>query len=248
MLACALMLPPLKQEPQKQEAAKPSSPTIDERPKIVPRDLLPRLSDYTESFRLLAVPAIALVVMASMLSHVGASVHSSFYVVYLRETGLSGAQIGWLLSASSFAAVFGALAANWASQRIKPYWLMMGAILASVLAIAVTPALGPLALLMAASAVRGACNGITQPMVISTVLRAVGAEMRGKAAGMRGTANRVASIVSPIVMGGVAEYAGIVNSFYIVGAIATLLMAALAVHVVRSPVLSASNVISAEKP
>jgi MFS family permease len=80
------------------------------------------------------------------------------------------------------------------------------------------------------------------------VLRAVGTEMRGKAAGLRGTANRVASIVSPIVMGGVAEYAGIVNSFYIVGAIATVLMAALAVHVMRSPVLSASNVTTAKNP
>jgi MFS family permease len=244
MLACALMLPPQKQEAEKQEAPQTPQP----RRKIVLRDLLPRLSDYAESFRLLAVPAIALVVMGSMLSHVGASVHSSFYVVYLRETGLTGAQIGWLLSASSFAAVFGALAANWASQHIKPYWLMMGAILASVLAIAVTPALGLLALLMVASAVRGACNGITQPMVISTVLRAVGTEMRGKAAGLRSTANRVASIVSPIVMGGVAEYAGIVNSFYIVGAIATVLMAALAVHVMRSPVLSASNVTTAKNP
>jgi MFS family permease len=261
MLACALMLPPAKQE-----AVKADSPTTETRSRLAFRDLLPRLSDYTESFRLLAVPAIALVVMASMLSHVGASVHSSFYVIYLGDIGFTGAQIGWLLSASSFAAVFGALAANWASKRIKPYWLMMGAILASVLAIAVTPALGLvsplivsglgavnfaiapvlglLALLMVASAIRGASNGITQPMVISTVLRAVGAEMRGKAAGLRGTANRVASIVSPIVMGGVAEMVGIVNSFYIVGAIATVLMAALAVHVMRSPLLSESNVVT----
>ena len=83
-------------------------------------------------------------------------------------------------------------------------------------------------------------------MVISTVLRAVGMEMRGKAAGIRGTANRVASIVAPIVMGGVAEFTGIVNSFYIVGVLATVLMGALAVHVMRSPVLSASNEFVAE--
>ena len=248
MLACALMLPRAEKEPppDSQPLLQPLADPQQIRPKIKIRDLLPRLSDYTASFSLLAVPAIALVVMASMLSHVGASVHSSFYVVYLREIGLTGAQIGGLLSASSFAAVFGALAANWASQHVKPYWLMMGAILTSVLAIAVTPWLGILSLLMVASAVRGASNGITQPMVISTVLRAVGTEMRGKAAGLRGTANRVASIVSPIVMGGVAEVAGIVNSFYIVGAIATVLMAALAVHVLRSPALSASNVVTTE--
>ncbi len=239
VLGCALMLPPKHQEP-----AETGEPAATGRPGLAIRDLLPRPSDYIESFRMLAVPAIALVVMASMLSHVGASVHSSFYVVYLKQTGVSAEQIGWLLSASSFAAIFGALAANWASQRIRPYWLMMGAILASVLAVAVTPWLGFLALLFVASALRGASNGITQPMVISTVLRAVGTEMRGKAAGLRGTANRIASIVSPIVMGAIAQFAGIVNSFYIVGAIATVLMGALALHVLRSPVLRASNVIS----
>ena len=83
-------------------------------------------------------------------------------------------------------------------------------------------------------------------MVISTVLRAVGPEMRGKAAGIRGTANRIASIAAPVVMGAVAEYAGIEASFYIVGMIATALMAALALHVIRSPALSASNRIEAE--
>ena len=235
-LACSLMLPPAE--------AKKTGPGRNER--VGPVDLIPRFADYVEAFRLLAVPAIALVVMASMLSHVGASVHSSFYVVYLGERGISGTEIGLLLSVSSVAAALGALIADWTARHIKPYWLMLVAILTSVLAVAVTPALGLLSLLMVASAIRGAANGVTQPMVISTVLRAVGPELRGKAAGIRGTANRMASIAAPVVMGGVAEVAGIEASFYIVGAIATLLMAALAVHVMRTPALSASNRIEAE--
>ncbi|MBD20987.1 MAG: hypothetical protein CMM37_08115, partial [Rhodospirillaceae bacterium] len=114
-------------------------------------------------------------------------------------------------------------------------------ILAGVLSVAITPALGLLWLLMLASAVRGAANGVTQPIIISTVLRAVGVESRGKASGVRGTCNRIASIGAPVLMGGLAELVGIEFSFYIVGLMVTLLMGALVLHVKRSPELSASN-------
>jgi MFS family permease len=112
-----------------------------------------------------------------------------------------------------------------------------------VLAVAITPLLGVLSLLVLAAAVRGAANGMSQPMVISSVLRAVGPSMQGKAAGIRGTMNRVASIAAPVVMGGLAEFVGIETSFFVVGAIATVLMGALVVHVIRSPDLTASNLI-----
>lgn len=224
MLVCALMLPPAP----RQESVRVG-------------DLLPRFADYRDAFRLLSIPAIALVVMVSMLSHVGSSIQSSFYVVYLGGKGFTGIEIGSLLSVASVAAAIGALIANRAAQRIKPYWLMMAAILGGVLAIAITPLLGMLYMLMVAAAFRGGANGITQPMVISTVLRAAGPGIQGKAAGIRGTANRLASIVAPVVMGGLAEFVGIESSFFIVGIIVTMLMAALVVHVTRSPALSESN-------
>jgi hypothetical protein len=46
-------------------------------------------------------------------------------------------------------------------------------------------------------------------------------------------------------MGGLAEFVGIESSFFVVGAIATMLMGALVVHVIRSPDLTASNQIRA---
>ena len=234
MLVCALLLPPAATEAH-------DAPQVRRQANFRTRDILPRRIDYIDAFRLLSVPAIAVVVMASMLSHVGASVQSSFYVVYLGGKGFTGTEIGSLLSAASVAAAFGALISDRLARRIKPYWLMMGAILSGVLAIAITPLLGTLYALTIAAAVRGGANGASQPMVISTVLRAVGPATRGKAAGMRGTMNRLASIAAPVVMGALAEFAGIEASFYIVGAIATVLMGALVVHVIRSPDLSASN-------
>jgi hypothetical protein len=42
-------------------------------------------------------------------------------------------------------------------------------------------------------------------------------------------------------VGGLAEFVGIENSFFVVGAVVTVLMGGLVVHVIRSPELTASN-------
>lgn len=232
MLICALMLPAHRTDTAHTETPK-------ERVRF--RDVMPRMVDYIDAFRMLTIPAIALIVMVSMLSHVGSSVQSSFYVVYLGDQGFTGTQIGSLLTAASFAALGGALSAHWMARHFKPFWFVMTTVLAGILSVAVTPAIGVFWLLMIASAVRGAANGATQPIIISTVLRSVGAEARGKAAGMRGTCNRISSIAAPVVMGGLAELVGIETSFYLVGVIATVLMGALVVHVKRSAALTEAN-------
>ncbi len=237
ILVCGLMLPAADKETPSGGDTK----QMKRQATVGARDLLPRLADYADAFRLLSVPAIALVVMARMRSHVGSSVQSSFYVVYLGGKGFTGTEIGWLLSAASVAAVFGALAADWLARRIKPYWLIMGTVLSGVLTVAITPLLGVLFLLIIAAAVRGGANGMSQPMVISSVLRAAGPSMQGKAAGIRGTMNRASSIATPVFMGGLAEFVGIETSFFVVGAIATMLMGALVIHVLRSSDLMASN-------
>ena len=238
-LACALLLPR-----HEGDLATTKTP---KQTRIQLRDVLPRLVDYVDAFRLLSVPTIALIVMVSMLSHVGSSVQSSFYVVYLGSEGFTGTQIGALLTAASVAALFGALSAHWMARHFKPYWFIMGTILAGVLSVAITPALGLFWLLVLASSVRGAANGATQPIVISSVLRAVGTGERGKAAGLRGTCNRISSIAAPVVMGALAEVVGIEASFYLVGVIATILMGALVIHVKRSPALTRTNKIYSEE-
>ena len=207
--------------------------------RLTARDLVPRVAEYVESFRLLKVPVIAVAVMAGMLMHVGGSVQSTFYVVWLDGIGLTGTAIGMLISVSAVAAAAGSFLAGPASRVRKPYLVMFGTILASVLAVAITPLLGAVFLALAAGAAfRGATNGLCQPLVISTVLRAAPPEMSGKAVGIRGTANRVSSIGSPIVMGAIAEVAGLEASFYIVGFAAVVLTGVLVRHVARRPDLA----------
>ena len=53
------------------------------------------------------------------------------------------------------------------ARRIAPLWLMMAVIGGSTAAIALTPMLGNYALLLLASAINGACYGMSQPLVIT---------------------------------------------------------------------------------
>ena len=99
----------------------------------------------------------------------------------------------------------------------------------------IPPVLGPVFLLLVASSLRGVTNGLSQPLLISMVLRASGSVGQGKAVGLRGTCNRVASVSAPILMGALAELVGIENSFYVVGLVITVLMALLMRHAMNTP-------------
>jgi predicted MFS family arabinose efflux permease len=83
--------------------------------------------------------------------------------------------------------------------------------------------------------IRSFFNGVHQPLVITLVLRTAGPGAQGKAIGLRATANRVTSILAPVLMGAIAQIAGIALSFYILGVLATAAMLAIAVWMRRHP-------------
>ena len=83
--------------------------------------------------------------------------------------------------------------------------------------------------------IRSAANGIHQPLVITLMLKTAGADSQGRAIGLRATANRITAISSPLLMGAMAEWIGIANSFYAIGLIASVIMVALARQLVRHP-------------
>jgi MFS family permease len=82
---------------------------------------------------------------------------------------------------------------------------------------------------------RSGANGLAQPLVITLVLRGAGRENQGKAIGLRGTANRISSILSPLAMGVIAQAFGLELSFYVVGALVSLVMVGIAIYLWRRP-------------
>ena len=74
-----------------------------------------------------------------------------------------------------------------------------------------------------------------QPVVLSSISKAVGLEAQGRSMALRTTASRLASTIVPVIMGIVAELVGIEDSFFIVGAAVILVLALIALIVGRSP-------------
>lgn len=200
-------------------------------------DLLPRWSDYVAALRLSGIAAVALVLMATVLRLGGTGIQGSFYVVYLGEIGLSGAEIGLLLAVSGLCAGASSLLVGRIAKIFSPNWLMLFAVGVTIALISITPLLGSILLLTIVSGLRGAFLGIAQPLEISLLGRTLAGESQGKGVGLRTTANRLANLLIPVVMGAVAELAGIGNSFYIVGGGILFLLGLVVVFVARTPAL-----------
>jgi MFS family permease len=120
-------------------------------------------------------------------------------------------------------------------RYVSGLWIALLSLWAGILLVCATPLFGCYFLLQVAMFLRSGANGLAQPLVITLVLRGAGPENQGKAVGLRGTANRVASILSPLAMGAIAEAVGLEWSFDVVGALASAVMIATAIYLWRRP-------------
>ena len=198
------------------------------------RSVLPRWSDYTRAAALAAIPAVALVLVLTFLRNGPGAIQATFYVVYLNGIGITGTMIGVLLGVSELCGGIGALLAGFAVRFIRPHWVVLICIAGAIFFICVTPLIGQvMILLLAAAALRGGAQGLNQPVLFSILSQGAGRSAQGIAVGLRNTVNRLASIILPVVMGGVASLWGINASFYLIGALLLALCALLAIVIHR---------------
>jgi MFS family permease len=191
--------------------------------------LIPQWRAHKEALALSVIPAVAFVLAVSFFRNAPGAVQSSLYIVYLGEIGLSGTLIGALVSLSELSGVVGSLVAAPLERRVRPQMLVVGCIAISILAIALTPLMAvSFTLLAVAAAARGSAQGLSQPVMYSILGRAVPPEAHGASVGVRNAVTRLASIITPAIMGVAAEAYGIAVSFYIVGAVLLVGIAGLA--------------------
>lgn len=195
------------------------------------RDLVPRLADYRDAVNLLLVPAIALVMIVTLVRHAAIAVQHSFYVVWLDEFGITGVEIGILMAAWSVLGSLSALVVGRLVGFVEDQWLIVTAIGAQIVLISLTPLLPNYGFLLIAMALYGGSMGISQPLMISLMARSTGTAHQGKSAGLRNTANQLAAAVIPGVMGGVVMIVGLETSFYVVGGVLLAVLALVARNV-----------------
>ena len=198
-------------------------------------DVMPKLSDYKTAFRLLLLPAVALVIMATVMRQTGTGIQSSFYGVWLKEIGFTAGTIGFLIGFSSAVAAGSALTIGPWSRRFADHWVLLAMIVIAIVAIAITPLLDTLALLIVAIAIRGFGQGLNLPLMMSIAARAVGLELQGRVAALRISFNRFGGALVPLAMGALAEVIGLEYAFYAIGASGVALVGLLAIWVASAP-------------
>lgn len=184
------------------------------------RDALPRLSDYARSFAMLTIPAVALTVAVVFVRNTTSGIQNSIYIVYMDEIGMTGTLIGILFAAVEVTSGLGSLLGGRAMRWMEPQWTLVIFTTLAIALIAATPLLGGIfALLMLAQIVRGALQGVIQPIMFSIQAKSVGRDQQGAVVGLRQTMNRIAAIIVPPLMGMIADMTSVANSFLILGAV-----------------------------
>jgi MFS family permease len=214
---------------------RPDAPA-DQSPQFSLRDLRPRLSDYTRSFAMMAIPVIAISVVVMFLRNSTSGINNSLYVVYLNGIGLTGWDIGVLFAAIEFASGIGSLFGGPAMRMGHPLWTMTVTTALAIALICITPWLGGMfILLLLAQALRGFAQGLSQPVMFSAQSKSVGRHEQGAVVGLRQTLNRLSAIIVPPVMGLIADHWGLEESFLIMGAALLFLCVLVAVWVAFTP-------------
>jgi MFS transporter, ACDE family, multidrug resistance protein len=197
-------------------------------------DVLPSLGDYRETFRLLLIPAVALVIAATFMRQTGSGVQASFYAVWLKEIGYTATTISLLIAISNGVSAASALTIGPLTRRIADYWLLILAISLAVLGIAATPLLEGFFVLAVAISLRGVGQGLNLPLMMSIASRAVAPRLQGRVAALRISFNRLGGALFPLIMGVLADHVGLDNAFYIIGATGIVLICGLSVWVART--------------
>lgn len=182
-------------------------------------DLLPKWADYASAFRLATLPAVAIMLVITVIRIGSSAIQDSFYPLLLNEAGFTGTQIGLLVTVSAVFAAIASLSIQACLRFMPPLWLLLLTTAGSILFVAVTPLLLSFAALAVASGLRGFCMGISQPLILSALVHAAGPGSQGKTIALRTTANRAAAGVIPVGMGAAAAVLGLAASFFAVGGV-----------------------------
>jgi MFS family permease len=208
------------------------TPGAADRPPFRWADILPRLPDYIGAIGLLAIPTVAFVVVVSSIRLSTATLQSSFYLIYLKEIGLQATVIGMFVSLTQMSAAAGTLLAARLTHYLHPVWAFLLLVTTSVVMIFGTPLFGDaLAVLALAIALRGFAQGGSQPIMYSTLSKAVTSETQGMAIGLRATGNRIAALTVPVFMGAIAEAWGLHATFFVTGGLLLFILAAMGIWI-----------------
>ena len=201
-------------------------------------DIMPKISDYTATFALMAIPAVAFTAVAMLVRNSTYGIQTTVYVTYAQDAGLTATKIGLLFAAIEMAGAVGSWYSGRIMRRFNPIRVLVVTTFITVSLVSATPVLGGFGsttwsifgFLLIGQLARGMTQGVSQPILFSVQAIIVTKDQQGTVVGLRQTMNRFGGIVIPPLIGFTSDIYGREESFYIVGGGLLVMLLALAIY------------------
>jgi len=188
--------------------------------------LVPRFANYAIGLGMLRRPIALFVISATFLRLGAVSMLESFYPLLLHGLGFSASTIGMLFAIGNVASSPSALmAGKWVQLCGSPRRALTLSVALSILATTALPWFDSFWQFAVASSVFGFGIGISMPLIFTLLSEEISPNQQGVAAGLRATANRLAAFLLPVLMGGLAELAGVGAAFWVIGVVLLMVLA-----------------------
>lgn len=207
-------------------------------PKFRLIDIMPKISDYSATFALMAIPAVAFTAVAMLVRNSTYGIQTTVYVTYAQDAGLTATKIGLLFAAIEMAGAVGSWYSGRIMRRFDPIRVLVVTTFITVSLVSATPLLGGLGsatwsifgFLLIGQLGRGMTQGVSQPILFSVQAISVTKDQQGTVVGLRQTMNRFGGIIIPPLIGFTSDIYGREESFYIVGGGLLFMLLALAIY------------------
>lgn len=158
---------------------------------------------------------VGAILFVSGIMNCAQALQSTFYPLYLLKVGLSATLIGFAIAAISLASMGVRMLLASAVAQVGQMGALVGAMVLSAVAFALTPFARQFWPLLGVSALMGASLGFTQPLSMSLLAELVAQQFWGAAFGFRQSVQRVAGILSPFAFGVASTARGVESAFYL---------------------------------
>ncbi|HAC33174.1 MAG TPA: hypothetical protein DCF45_01515 [Gammaproteobacteria bacterium] len=175
------------------------------------------VAGYRDALPLLARPAIVLIMAFTLLRLAAAAINSSFYPVHLDQVGIKVVVIGQLFALIHVGTSAGTLISAQLGRLLSTGSVLGFSVALSLVSIAAVPFFDSLLPIAVLTLLHGVGQGISLPQILAALGRHSDASERGLVLGMRSMFNRTGYLVVPVMLGLMAEQAGLKTAFVVVG-------------------------------
>jgi len=157
------------------------------------------------------------VILIGVLILFGKDIYTAFFPLLGLEFGLSNYMIGIIISINALAGIIIRWSLSSLLGKFTRTAIIIGSIFLAGVCMLALPFYGNWIVLTILSFVLGIGLGIGQPLSISATIQYLPKHRVGEGLGLRLSANRLTQLLSPLLVGGIAELVSMKGIFYIVG-------------------------------